>query len=102
MGTPTLPSALSSFTSEFDMGSGGTYSLMSSGKLVVHSRFKCIQIDCRQFVLPLKKRTSDKVYRLPDSSVYPNILKYMIKPHEQLVRVSSTPYNAYTSRLSTS
>jgi hypothetical protein len=34
MGTPTLPSALSSFTSEFEMGSGGTYSLRSSGKLM--------------------------------------------------------------------
>ena len=38
MGTPTLPSALSSFTSEFDMGSGGTYSLRSSGKPVWRHR----------------------------------------------------------------
>ncbi len=29
MGTPTLPSALSGFTSEFEMGSGGTRSLLS-------------------------------------------------------------------------
>ena len=29
-------------------------------------------------------------------------LGYMVKPHGQLVRVSSTPHNAYTSRLSTS
>jgi hypothetical protein len=28
MGTPILSSALSSFTSEFEMGSGGTYSLL--------------------------------------------------------------------------
>ena len=34
MGNPTLPSALNSFTAEFGMGSGGTYSLLSSGKLV--------------------------------------------------------------------
>jgi hypothetical protein len=33
MGTPTLPSALSRFTTEFGMGSGGTNSLCSSGKL---------------------------------------------------------------------
>lgn len=28
--------------------------------------------------------------------------RYMVKPHEQLVLVSSTPYNAYTPSLSTS
>ena len=30
-GSPTLPSALSGFTSEFGMGSGGSHSLLSSG-----------------------------------------------------------------------
>ncbi len=30
MGTPTLPSALTHFTTEFGMGSGGTMSLLSS------------------------------------------------------------------------
>ena len=34
MGTPTLSSALSSFTSEFEMGSGGSHLLMPPGKLV--------------------------------------------------------------------
>jgi hypothetical protein len=34
MGTPTLSSALSSFTSEFEMGSGGSRSLLSPNKLV--------------------------------------------------------------------
>ena len=33
-GDPTLPSALSSFTSEFEMGSGGSYLLLSRDKLV--------------------------------------------------------------------
>jgi hypothetical protein len=33
MGTPTLSSALSSFTSEFEMGSGGSHLLMPPGKL---------------------------------------------------------------------
>ena len=32
MGAPTLPSALSGFTSEFGMGSGGSHSLWSSGE----------------------------------------------------------------------
>ena len=31
MGSPTLPSALNDFTSEFEMGSGGAHSLWSSG-----------------------------------------------------------------------
>ena len=34
MGTPTLPSAMNRFTSEFGMGSGGSDSLLSPGKLV--------------------------------------------------------------------
>ena len=40
MGNPTLPSALSGFTAEFGMGSGGAHSLWSSGKPVLpwHSR----------------------------------------------------------------
>ena len=33
-GDPTLPSALSSFTSEFEMGSGGSYLLLPPDKLV--------------------------------------------------------------------
>ena len=33
---------------------------------------------------------------------YSNILDYMVKPHGQLVLVSSTPYSAYTPSLSTS
>ena len=38
MGTPTLSSAQSSFTSEFEMGSGGSHSLWPPGKnvLVAH------------------------------------------------------------------
>ena len=38
-GDPTLPSALSGFTSEFGMGSGGSHSLWSSGKLWMHQPF---------------------------------------------------------------
>ena len=35
MGTPTLPSAILRFTSEFGMGSGGSKALWSSGKTSV-------------------------------------------------------------------
>ena len=35
MVNPTLSSALSSFTSEFGMGSGGSYSLLSPGNSVL-------------------------------------------------------------------
>jgi hypothetical protein len=38
-GDPTLPSALSSFTSEFEMGSGGSYLLLSRDKLVEEVNF---------------------------------------------------------------
>ncbi len=41
MGTPTLPSALLRFTSEFGMESGGTTALLSLNKNDVHGMFKC-------------------------------------------------------------
>tara|TARA_Y100001936_G_C15524094_1_gene384303 strand:- start:136 stop:279 length:144 start_codon:yes stop_codon:yes gene_type:complete len=34
MGTPTLPSAMHRFTSEFGMGSGGSNALLPPGKLL--------------------------------------------------------------------
>ena len=36
MGTPTLPSALTRFTSEFEMDSGGAMSLLSLDKIVLY------------------------------------------------------------------
>ncbi len=39
-GDPTLPSALSSFTSEFEMDSGGSYLLLPPDKLVGFNVFK--------------------------------------------------------------
>ena len=39
MGTPTLSSALSSFTSEFEMESGGSHSLLSPNKPAVTSTY---------------------------------------------------------------
>nr|ADI20004.1 hypothetical protein [uncultured gamma proteobacterium EB000_65A11] len=56
MGTPTLPSALSSFTSEFEMGSGGSYTLLSSDKLVCH-----LALGARQQILSLSIRKLSKI-----------------------------------------
>ena len=42
MGTPTLPSALTHFTSEFGMGSGGSMSLLSLSKNVMLIKFHLI------------------------------------------------------------
>ena len=44
-GRTTLSSALSSFTSEFGMGSGGSHSLWPPGKLVVDSRTRGIDLN---------------------------------------------------------
>ena len=41
MGTPTLPSALLHFTSEFGMGSGGTTVLLSLDKNFCTGRYLC-------------------------------------------------------------
>ena len=66
MGTPTLPSALSRFTTEFEMDSGGTNSLLSSGKPL----FRFVATTNTEAFYhspagnppgkPLKKGTSDK------------------------------------------
>ncbi len=74
----TLPSALSGFTSEFDMESGGPHLLLSSDKILVH------------YCDPQKKL-----------GLFSN-LETLVKPHEQLVQVSSMPYSTYTPCLSTS
>ena len=39
-GDPTLPSAMCRFTSEFEMGSGGTNTLLPPGKLVGFKKIK--------------------------------------------------------------
>ena len=88
MGNATLPSAQVCFTSEFGMGSGGSRPLWSSGKTVDHwgTRWNVMLIS---FELTL--------------CVIRNCLGcYIVKPHEQLVPVSSTPRSAYTPGLSTS
>ena len=83
---PALPSALSVFTSEFGMGSGGSRSLWPPGKLVHVSR-------------PARKRSAAKsksfdVVASPKvthskGAPAPRMLGcYMVKPHGQLVSVS--------------
>ena len=44
-GGPTLPSALSIFTSEFEMGSGGSYSLLPPGEKV--NNLDCFDVSDR-------------------------------------------------------
>ena len=88
-GNPALSSALSVFTSEFEMDSGGSHSLWPPGKLAGGS-----------LSLPTKFCSSDITkHHIP----LINLLGcYMIKPHGQLVRVSCMHYCTSTSRLSTS
>ena len=118
------------FTSEFGMGSGGSNALWSPGKLACR-RWSHIPGDCLvstnrvvdQAVCPVFLScyytglvTTSAVFSL--SALHPNQqrrlrvrclmqpiannLDYMVKPHGQLVLVSSTPHNAYTPSLSTS
>ena len=85
MGSPTLPSALGGFTSEFGMGSGGSRPLWSSGEK-----------GCGKQVCLVLRGTG--------SSVDPEhaLGCYIVKPHEPLVPVSLTPCSASTPGLSTS
>ena len=121
MGPPTLPSALSRFTTEFEKGSGGTNSLWSSGKLATLSSNSLTGYWRLMHQHGLFKKANKWLTSTPNWPSRSNFLRhilwilgsflvsrpgihssYMIKPHEQLVLVSSTPHNAYTSRLSTS
>ena len=92
-GSPTLSSALSSFTSEFGMGSGGSHSLWPPGKGVGEGAVRwraCLQ---------------GSVFTLGESFQWhtPEVFGcYMVKPLEQLVLVSFTRYRASTPSLSTS
>ena len=76
----TLPSALSGFTSEFEMDQVG------------HTRY-CHRT---KFSLHTVIQLSFKIRRLHSN------LETLVKPHEQLVQVSSMPYSTYTPCLSTS
>ena len=82
------------------MDSGGTDSLWSSGKPFNRLAQFVANEAGRQGA---DRQEKDDVR--PDEPVLHAEscgLGYMVKPHGQLVRVSSTPRSAYTSRLSTS
>ena len=85
-GSPTLPSALIRFTSEFGMESGGSKSLWSPSKFFNLESCYCVLY------------TFNSVLALSPSKPFGCC---MVKPHGQLVQVSSTPHNAYTPCLST-
>ncbi len=86
VGNPTLSSALSVFTTEFGMDSGGTRPLWPPGKPVNNLEVVILGAG----MLPSRTRV-----RKPLGC-------YMVKPHGQLVLVSCTHYCASTPSLSTS
>ena len=96
-GSPTLPSALIRFTSEFGMESGGTVSLWLPGKTGNNlENWISIQPVSNYFLLLLayfSLSTTLKSLKL--------LGRCMVKPLGQLVQVSLTPYNASTPCLST-
>ena len=136
-GSPTLPSALLRFTSEFGMESGGSTMLWSPSKFVISSACQkllwtaltCSLVQSFTHVNSFTHSTSC-LARKPSACATYSGRKYlnsescflfsflhiqlvlalspskplgccMVKPHGQLVQVSSTPHNAYTPCLST-
>ena len=85
MGSPTLSSALSGFTSEFGMDSGGSHSLLSPDKLVGKTGMS--------YLIPVFRIRKVEFLEL---CTYIQLAKtfecYMVKPHGQLVQVSFTHY----------
>ena len=100
-GSPTLPSALIRFTSEFGMESGGTVSLWLPGKTGNNlENWISIQSVSNYFSLYLRLFSE---LSLSTTLRSPKLLgRCMVKPLGQLVQVSLTPYNASTPCLSTS
>ncbi len=86
-GNPTLPSALFRFTSEFGMESGGSKTLWSPSKFFNLESCLCVLY------------TFNSVLALSPSKP---LGCCMVKPHGQLVSVSSMPHSTYTPDLSTS
>ncbi len=86
-GNPTLPSALFRFTSEFGMESGGSKTLWSPSKFFNSESCICVLY------------TFNSVLALSPSKP---LGCCMVKPHGQLVSVSSMPHSTYTPDLSTS
>ena len=90
-GDPTLPSALVCFTSGFGMEPGGAIPLWPPD-------VNCHNMDSADCFATL---LFNSIKRLT-CSTSKHLGCCMVKSHGQLVRVSSTPYNASTPRLSTS
>ena len=107
-GDPTLPSAILRFTSEFGMDSGGATTLWFPDKFGnLESCYSLSQVIEIKFWV--HTTLSVTLFRVSSNFVFRNIsFSYkthqgcMVKPHESLVQVSSTPHNAYTPCLSTS
>ena len=79
-GDPTLPSALSSFTSEFGMGSGGSYLLLPPDKLVGYlvNQFESIKSD------PLNQTKRPKLESQYTLSITSNILHIQVLTNKHL------------------
>ena len=98
----TLSSALYGFTAEFEMGSGGSHTLLPPGKNCLnktalssdYSRKDTLELS-KRFKFNLDGTRTEYYYR------YKTILGYIVKPHDQLVHVSSMPHSTYTPCLST-
>ncbi len=86
-GNPTLPSALFRFTSEFGMESGGSKTLWSPSKFFNSESCFCVLYTFNSVLA---------------SSPSKPLGCCMVKPHGQLVSVSSIPHSTYTPDLSTS
>ncbi len=86
-GSPTLPSALFRFTSEFEMESGGSKTLWSPSKFFNSESCFCLLYTFNSVLA---------------SSPSKPLGCCMVKPHGQLVSVSSMPHSTYTPDLSTS
>ncbi len=100
-----LSSALSGFTSEFGMGSGGSRSLWSPSKRVRLT----MRVNLRRGSRPALEICNSRFSRFKASAVPEGVFFsppkpigcYMVKPHGQLVHVSCTHYWASTPCLST-
>ena len=110
-GSPTLPSPLIRFTSEFEMDSGGAASLWSPSKnwLSITNLEKTVKVFVmthHHFYILYQNATHhkhDEHYCLTQHlNTLKRLRRCMVKPHGQLVQVSLTPCNASTPCLSTS
>jgi hypothetical protein len=102
MGTPTLPSALLRFTSEFGMGSGGATVLLSLDKKVTILKAVARQSDKYKSVFLFNALQCVIILSVFYKHFAVKLLGCcMVKPHGQLVSVSSRPRSPYTPDLST-